>query len=500
MNKSIINFKAQVSKEINIINIDPAIESLLNIKADELIFKKIIHPLDYDIYQELIDLPADQKEHVFRIRLLHVNRSIIITKLTCHKTFDQSLNADVLNGVIEDVTVNSGTVTKEEDACFFAAMMEKTDDYIFFKSRDHLFTAASQTLVALTSEKNWRDLIGKTDYQVFPKDYADVYYSLEKKIFSGEVQIAQEIQETLDNDGNKGWVDNRKYPIRNKHGDIIGLFGIARDITELVTTKNEVKRLNQGLQEQVNDQLNEIREKDIFIIEQNRLAQMGEMAAGVGHEINNPLSISAGNISLIIKELKRSQPDLEKVLKKLDKVEQGHERIRKIVDGLRVYARLDKENIEIISFNQVIDQTLDFISEIYKKEGITINYNNGDQDLLLEANLGKIQQVILNLISNAKDATEGQEKREINLTLNKTSNRNLVFSIHDNGSGIPDEIRDKILDPFFTTKIVGKGTGMGLGFVNENIKSLNGKLKIESTPGNGSTFTITLPLAQSEEE
>ncbi|WP_029407106.1 diguanylate cyclase [Thiomicrorhabdus sp. Milos-T2] len=114
----------------------------------------------------------------------------------------------------------------------FHAMLENTNDYIYFKDRYHVFTAASKTLVKIANVKDRAELVGKTDYDVFPKEYADQYFKLEKQIFSGEVEVAQEYQPTLDDEGNKGWVDNRKYPIKDQNGEIIGLFGIARVISD----------------------------------------------------------------------------------------------------------------------------------------------------------------------------------------------------------------------------------------------------------------------------
>ena len=91
-----------------------------------------------------------------------------------------------------------------------STLMDNTDDYIYFKNRDHVFTGASQTLVEITEQtERWTDLLGKTDYDVFPREFADIYYTLEKQIFSGEVPMAQAVQPTLDQHGNRGWVDNR---------------------------------------------------------------------------------------------------------------------------------------------------------------------------------------------------------------------------------------------------------------------------------------------------
>jgi PAS domain S-box-containing protein len=114
----------------------------------------------------------------------------------------------------------------------FAAIMENTDDFIFFKDRNHVYTGASQTMVAITDpSEHWTDLLGQTDYDIFPEEFADIYYRLEKDIFAGAL-IANEVQAYRRADGSEGWVDNRKYPIQDADGALVGLFGIARDITE----------------------------------------------------------------------------------------------------------------------------------------------------------------------------------------------------------------------------------------------------------------------------
>lgn len=110
----------------------------------------------------------------------------------------------------------------------FNAMLEKSEDFIYFKDANHLFTGASKTLLSITSALSREELVGATDYEVFPKEYADAYFKLEKAIFNGDVDVAQEYQPFETKEGKKGWVDNRKYPIKDTDGNIIGLFGIAR--------------------------------------------------------------------------------------------------------------------------------------------------------------------------------------------------------------------------------------------------------------------------------
>ena len=136
------------------------------------------------------------------------------------------------------------------------------------------------------------------------------------------------------------------------------------------------------------------------------------------------------------------------------------------------------------------------ISEIYKQEGVTLSFKNFTfSDYSNKGNKGKLQQILLNLISNAKDATIGKEERNITLNLNYV-NEKLSIDIIDNGKGIAADIQEKIFDPFFTTKEVNKGTGIGLSLLQTYVTELNGILHIESELHKGTTFRIELPATQ----
>ncbi len=247
-----------------------------------------------------------------------------------------------------------------------------------------------------------------------------------------------------------------------------------------------------------NSMLDDLNKKESLIIHKSKLASIGELSAGVGHEINNPLTISIGNIELLKKELIESNFDTKIFTKKIEVIELAHKRIKNIVDGLRTYSRADDEEKEIISFDYAVDQTFNLVQDIYESDGIVIEKSIPDTKIYLKANLGKLQQVILNLITNAKDATVGQEKRIIHLKLQEINKSSFLFSVTDNGIGIPEDVRDKIFNPFFTTKKIGEGTGMGLGFVSEIVKGMNGKLSVESKLNEGTKFTIIFPKASEQ--
>jgi|GEM_PF-1855931 len=207
-----------------------------------LSFSDLVHSDDRDIASTLFSLKLQTTAKIVNFRCRKANGKIVCLQGCYQKHYEKSTglklilqltDAKSLNQYLDDPVLLSN----------FTTMMENSDDYIYFKDRNHVFTGASQTLVSLTDpSEHWSDLIGKTDYDVFSEEYADAYYRLEKQVFSG-VPVANEIQKTLDNQGNTGWIDNRKYPIFDNNNEIIGLFGIARDITESVNNQKKIELL-----------------------------------------------------------------------------------------------------------------------------------------------------------------------------------------------------------------------------------------------------------------
>ncbi|MBF0360143.1 MAG: transporter substrate-binding domain-containing protein [Oligoflexia bacterium] len=268
---------------------------------------------------------------------------------------------------------------------------------------------------------------------------------------------------------------------------IVKIIGTFQDITERV--KMEQERL------QIQNQL----------FHSSKLASIGTLAAGIAHEINNPLAIISGysnEMAELCKDsCKEGNPE------RIAKIKSSAERIRGIVNGLRTYARQDSEQIEKVNLHDCITETLKLIRVIYEKEGIKIETELKAVDLYLEANGGKIQQLIMNLLTNARDALlEGKRsERTIRIATRNISYEKEIraigmlasnvfeLRISDNGKGIEKHILEKLFDPFFTTKDPGKGTGLGLSITHSIIESYGGKISVESEKGNGATFIISLP-------
>ena len=337
-------------------------------------------------------------------------------------------------------------------------------------------------------KQSWTDEVYEI-HGMNPNELIDLNSGLENYITEDKIKIKRFLDDAIHfskpwaeefqiHDKNKihKWIKVVGEPIRNTEGKVSKIKGTIQDITEnklLQQKLEEQKRLSQH---------------------QAKLATIGELAAGVGHEINNPLTIIKGFLATLDYDLKNNLNDLDKIFYKLKKIDNASDRIGNIVKGLRSFSRSDSENLSIFNLTETAQEAFSLINEIFKKEGILLTIHlDPELNIPVFGNKGRIEQVIFNLLTNAKDATENNNERIIELDL-KTLKNTAEIRIKDNGVGIPDEIKEKVFDPFFTTKDINKGTGIGLSIVNSIIKEHEGEISFESEKGRGTCFIIKLPL------
>ena len=229
----------------SVLRVSGDLAEIVGFRQDDLVSGEIqlrarIHRDDADIAERLF-AATTASEQVANLRLRHADGRIRCLKAIYARQADTQLGGIVLALRLQDAKSLPRTMDDATTMEAFRAMMENTNDFIYFKDRNHVFTGASQTLVSLCDPaEHWSDLLGQTDYDVFPEAYADIYYRLEKQVFAG-TSIAHEIQEIVTKDGQEGWIDNRKYPIVDASRTIIGLFGVARDITDRVQAEQALK-------------------------------------------------------------------------------------------------------------------------------------------------------------------------------------------------------------------------------------------------------------------
>lgn len=275
--------------------------------------------------------------------------------------------------------------------------------------------------------------------------------------------------------------------------------------------------------------MNNLRMTQQQLVESEKLASIGQMTAGIAHEINNPINFVQSNVGPLkrdideilellsqLAEIDENKDLLEQInhlksqyvkldveyLKKeiqqlLNGIEDGSKRTAEIVKGLRVFSRMDRSELILADINECLNSTLVVMKNMTKAE-VTLNVELGENIPKTYCYPGKLSQVFMNLVTNAVQATRLPNRQPIDRIINVRSYFNdnkICVEIQDNGKGIPTEIQDKIFEPFFTTKDVGEGTGLGLGIVAGIIGEHNGHLSFTSSANDGTTFLITLPVA-----
>jgi PAS domain S-box-containing protein len=253
--------------------------------------------------------------------------------------------------------------------------------------------------------------------------------------------------------------------------------------------------------------LSERRRMENQLIFAGRMAAVGTLAAGVAHEINNPLAYIVANIDFVrhqiatvVSRVGRSGTGpvdinhaFEETGEALAEARQGAERVRNIVRDLRVFARGDEDQSGPVALRRVLDSSINIAwNEIRHRARLVKDY--GDMPMV-EGNESRLGQVFLNLLLNAAHAIpEGAtESNEIRVSTRTDGRGFAVIEVKDSGGGIPAEIRERIFDPFFTTKPAGEGTGLGLWICSGILSALGGDIVVDSDPGRGSTFRVTLP-------
>lgn len=274
--------------------------------------------------------------------------------------------------------------------------------------------------------------------------------------------------------------------------------------------------------------MNDLRMTQQQLVESEKLASIGQMTAGIAHEINNPINFVQSNVGPLkrdideildllsqlalidenkdlleqVNHLKNQyiQLDVEylkhEIQQLLNGIEDGSKRTAEIVKGLRVFSRMDRNELVSADINECLSSTLVVMKNMTKAE-VTLNVELGQNIPKINCYPGKLSQVFMNLVTNAVQATRIPGRQPIDRVINVRSffkDNTINVEIQDNGNGIPTEIQHKIFEPFFTTKDVGEGTGLGLGIVSGIVGEHNGKLSFTSNENAGTTFLITLPI------
>lgn len=264
------------------------------------------------------------------------------------------------------------------------------------------------------------------------------------------------------------WIMWRMIPWRNLEGEIEGLLISYEDITER-------------------------KETEIHLRQTAKLTALGEMAGGIAHEINNPLSILKGFIDLMRRQVQRGTIEQSSFQQYLERSYSTVDRIGRIVAGMRRIARDSSlDDMESYSVNSLVEDALDFVREKFREGQIDLRIQTLTPDVKVLCRSVEISQVLLNLLTNSYHAVEKASERWVRIVCSLQSS-SVRISIEDSGPGVPAELREKIFQPFFTTKDIGQGTGLGLSISRKILENHNGQLYLDNSVPQ-TRFTLEFPL------
>jgi signal transduction histidine kinase len=310
---------------------------------------------------------------------------------------------------------------------------------------------------------------------------------------------------------------------------------IAKENSRIIKEQNvlleiKVKERTEELihkNEELNTTLEDLQEAQMQLVESEKMASLGQLTAGIAHEINNPINFVTGNIGPLKRDVEilfhtinlledlntQNISDEEKVKKAeaykeeqdfdylkieishlLKGINEGASRTAEIVKSLRIFSRLDEDDLKLADMNEGLESTITIVNNLLSKIKVTKHLNKLP---LVNCYPGKLNQVFLNIISNGLFAIDQKfgEAEGGELTVETAlSGENVIIKITDNGTGMTEQTKHKIFEPFFTTKDVGQGTGLGMSIAFNTIQKHNGNINVDTIPGQGSTFTLTIPV------
>jgi PAS domain S-box-containing protein len=276
-------------------------------------------------------------------------------------------------------------------------------------------------------------------------------------------------------DGTRRWIWNRSFGIYDDAGKLQKLCGVATDITR----QKQAELLLESQKSQM--------------LATAKMSSLGEMAAGIAHEVNNPLTIINLLATQLRERIKHGNPvSTEEMVDRLTRIEKTTERIARIVNGLRTFSRDGTSDpIQTTKLETIITDTLNLCTERFKGHSVHLSIGEIPDDLAIECKPIQISQVLLNLLNNAFDAVSTLEERWVRVEIIDRDSR-ILIKVTDSGQGIQSEVANRLFQPFFTTKEAGKGTGLGLSISRGIVEDHAGTLSVDATKKN-TCFVIDIP-------
>ena len=454
--------------------------------------------------------------------------------LNAREVFSKNKDSRIILLAMEDITERKKLETEIQDALEYAEnIVEAVREPLVVLNADLKILTANHSFYG-TFRVAPEETVGNFIYDVGNRqwDIPALRILFEEILPLDTVINGYEVEHDFLGIGRKIILLNARQIFRSEVGSHIILLAME-DITERKHTETvlhqhqvQLQALNEDLEKRVNEEVAKNREKDIILLHADKMSLIGQLAAGVAHEINNPIAFIVSNLVTLkryvgtfhefFKSVERlikidggdererlfgEAIENQNILSILDDIDpliaessEGADRVKQIVKDLKSFARMDDGVFQWYDLNDCIRSTLNLVrNEIKYDSELTLQLGEIPD---VNCSRHQISQVILNLLVNAAHSI----KKQGSITVTTTKERDYVLlTVRDNGCGMPEEVRNRIFEPFYTTKEVGKGTGLGLSISYSIIQKHHGEILVESEPGVGTIFTVKLPINSGKE-
>jgi two-component system NtrC family sensor kinase len=481
-----------------------------------------IHPEDFDALFTTYKISIQEKKpfHV-EFRLKNYNSEYRWVVCSGNPFYYKSGNYGGHIGICYDITERrqmEEILRVSED--YFKSFIESSQDCIAHITTDGRFLSMNEAGCRLYGISDPGDIVNMSFSDMVVQNRELVYEAIGRAAVGDSVSVRYM---SRNKQGNELWWDAKLTPVIDLNKEIRGILLVSRDITEQKRAEDALEQKNREL----GKAYAELKSAQSQILQQEKMASIGQLAAGVAHEINNPMGFIISNINSLNKytvkvmDYLKTQADvidksangrcdpeaLNKLLEKkrslkIDYISEdivnliresldGADRVKKIVQDLKNFSRIDETEYKMADINAGIDSTINIIwNELKYKASLVKEFGDIPPT---KCNPGQLNQVFMNLLMNAVQAIE--QHGEIRVKTWHEDNF-IKVSIADSGCGIPEDKLGRIFEPFFTTKEVGKGTGLGLSIVYDIVKKHNGDIHVQSEIGKGTTFILSIPITE----
>ena len=464
---------------------------------DPTLWYRMIHEEDRaavleDAKRAIAGLPTTPVEH----RILHKDGRLRWVKHTSVSRRNERAEVIAVDGIISDITERHAAEERLRNSeALYQSLVESLPQNIFRKDLRGVFTFVNSRFCHELG-KTAEQILGRTDFDFFPAELAARYRKDDERVIASQ-KLFESIEEHITPDGLDLYVQVVKIPLFDSSGRIIGLQGIFWDITPQKRSEEELRQSADALRA-ANA---ELQSAQMQLIQAEKMLSVSGLAAGVAHEVKNPLAVISLGVEFLSQQPFAKQEDFEPIVKDMT---DAIERANFIIGGLLDFSRAKELELHDESVVEVAERALKLIGHLLSNRAIEVIRQFRNDLPAIAIDRVKIEQVFVNLFTNAVHAMPrfgslsvrayqknlAEDEAELNPGLRgwdriRAGDRVVVFEIDDTGSGIPEDKLSRIFDPFYTTKPTGEGTGLGLSVVAKILELHSAMISIRNRPEGG---------------